>query len=124
MRRSASAASSPPFPRSRSGLPARFDALTDILAATKTVPIDGEVGDLTREADRLLTEQKATDESIALLEKVSFYPDRLEYLHAQSFVSFFGEGDTEAACDAAGRTPTGDRRTVPRCTGRVRPFPG
>ena len=92
----------PPVPV---GTPRRFDALTDILAAAKTVPIDGEVGDLTREADRLLTEQKATDESIALLEKVSFYPDRLEYLHAQSFVSFFGEGDTEAGATLRAALP-------------------
>jgi len=78
------------------GTPRRFDSLTDILAAAKTVPIDAEVGDLTRENDRLLTEQQTTDETIALLEKLSFYSDRLEYLRAQSFVSFFGEGDPEA----------------------------
>ncbi len=75
------------------GPPHRFDTLHDILAAAKTVPIDAEVGDLTRESDRLLSEQQAVDETVALLEKISFYPDRLEYLRAQSFVSFFGEGD-------------------------------
>lgn len=78
------------------GTPRRFDTLTEILAAAKTVPIDAEVGDLTRENDRLLTEQQTTDEAIALLEKLSFYPDRLEYLRGQSFVSFFGEGTPEA----------------------------
>jgi V/A-type H+/Na+-transporting ATPase subunit I len=78
------------------GTPRRFDSLQEILAAAKTVPIDAEVGALTRENDRLLTEQQATDETIALLEKLSFYPDRLEFLRAQSFVSFFGEGDPEA----------------------------
>ena len=76
--------------------PRRFDSLADILAAAKTVPIDAEVGDLTRENDRLLSEQQAADETIALLEKLPFYPDRLEYLAAQSFVTFFGEGDAEA----------------------------
>jgi V/A-type H+-transporting ATPase subunit I len=84
----------PPVP---GGPPRRFDTLEEILAAAKTVPIDAEVGELTRDNDRLLTEQQATDETVALLEKLSFYPDRLEYLRAQSFVSFFGEGDPEAA---------------------------
>ncbi len=78
------------------GAPRRFDTLDDILAAAKAVPIDAEVGDLTRENDRLLSEQQATDESLALLEKLSFYPDRLEYLTGESFLSFFGEGDPEA----------------------------
>jgi V/A-type H+/Na+-transporting ATPase subunit I len=78
------------------GAPRRFDRLSDVLAAAKSIPIDAEVGALTRENDRLLTEQQTTDESIALLEKLSFYPDRLEYLAAQSFVSFFGEGDPAA----------------------------
>jgi V/A-type H+/Na+-transporting ATPase subunit I len=78
------------------GPPRRFDSLGDVLAAAKTVPVDAEVADLTREGDRLQTEQQATQESIALLEKLGFYPDRLEYLAAQSFVSFFGEGTAEA----------------------------
>jgi V/A-type H+/Na+-transporting ATPase subunit I len=78
------------------GAPRRFDALADVLAAAKAVPIDAEVGELTRENDRLQTEEQATEETIALLEKLAFYPDRLEYLHAQSFVSFFGEGTAEA----------------------------
>src|SRR5580658_2731070 len=77
------------------GAPRQYDTLAEILAATRTVPIDAEVGELTRENDRLLTEQQAADDGIVLLQKISFYPDRLEYLRAQSFVSFFGEGDTE-----------------------------
>ncbi len=78
------------------GAPRRFDTLQDVLAAAKTVPIDAEVGDLTRENDRLQSENQATDETIALLEKLGFYPDRLEYLSGESFVSFFGEGSPEA----------------------------
>ncbi len=78
------------------GPPRRFDSLADILAAAKAVPIDAELGELTRESDRLLTEQQATDEGIALLEKLSFYPDRLEVLSGQSFASFFGEGTPAA----------------------------
>ncbi len=83
------------LPRVPVGTPRRFDSLDEILAAAKTVPIDVEVGELTRENDRLLTEQQTTDETIALLEKLYFYADRLEYLRAQSFVSFFGEEDPE-----------------------------
>ncbi|MGI0071849.1 MAG: V-type ATP synthase subunit I [Thermoplasmata archaeon] len=82
----------PPTP---GGSPRRFDSLTDILAAAKSVPIDAEVGELTRENDRLLSEGQATDETTVLLEKIGFYPDRIEYLRAQSFVSFFGEGEPE-----------------------------
>jgi V/A-type H+/Na+-transporting ATPase subunit I len=78
------------------GAPRQFDSLADILAATRTVPIDAEVGDLTRENDRLLSERQATDETISLLEKIGFYTDRLDLLRAQSFVSFYGEGDPEA----------------------------
>ncbi|MGA8302934.1 MAG: V-type ATPase 116kDa subunit family protein [Thermoplasmata archaeon] len=78
------------------GAPRRFDSLADILAATRTVPIDAEVGELTRENDRLLSERQATEETISLLEKLGFYSDRLDLLRAQSFVSFFGEGDPEA----------------------------
>ncbi|MGA8543611.1 MAG: V-type ATPase 116kDa subunit family protein [Thermoplasmata archaeon] len=85
------------LPRVPDGPPHRFDSLEQILAATKTVPIDDEVSELTREEDRLVTELRSTEETIALLEHVSFYSDRLEYLHAESFVSFYGEADAEAA---------------------------
>ncbi len=78
------------------GAPRRFDTLDDILAAAKTVPVDAEVGDLTRENDRLLSEQQATDETIALLEKLSFYSDRLDLLSGESFLTFFAEGDPES----------------------------
>ncbi|HTZ62175.1 MAG TPA: V-type ATPase 116kDa subunit family protein [Thermoplasmata archaeon] len=82
------------LPPVATGPPRRLDSLQEILAAAKSVPIDDEVGALTREADQLLSEQQATDETVALLEKLAaFYPARLEYLRAQSFVSFLGEGD-------------------------------
>ncbi len=78
------------------GPPRRFDSVEEILAAARTVPIDREVGDLKREDDRLTSEERALDERIGLLGQLAFYPDRLEYLHAQSFVSFLGEGTPEA----------------------------
>ncbi|MGA9839784.1 MAG: hypothetical protein WBS16_05035, partial [Thermoplasmata archaeon] len=84
------------LPRAPVGPPRRFDSLTDILAAAAAIPIDAEVGELKREDDRLTTEEKAIDESVALLDRLSFYPDRLEYLRARSFVAFFGQGTPEA----------------------------
>jgi V/A-type H+/Na+-transporting ATPase subunit I len=87
------------------GPPRRFDAIPEILAAAGTVPIDAEVGELTREHDRLLTEQQAADEEVALLERISFYADRLEYLRARSFVSFFGEADAESAAKLRAAIP-------------------
>ena len=84
----------PPMPTSA---PRRFDTLESILAAAREVPIDAEVGSLTREEDRLLTELKSNEETIQLLENFSFYPSRLEYLQAQSFVSFYGEADEDAS---------------------------
>jgi V/A-type H+/Na+-transporting ATPase subunit I len=103
------------------GPPRRFDTLAEILAAAKTVPIDAEVGALTRENDRLLTEEKATDDAIALLEKLSFYSDRLEFLAAESFVSFFGEGDPEAvAALRVALPPTADAQFLVDPTGSGR----
>jgi V/A-type H+/Na+-transporting ATPase subunit I len=84
------------LPRTPTGAPRRFDSLSEVLDAAATVPIDAEVGDLKREDDRLTSEEKALEERIELLEHLAFYPDRLEYLHAKSFVSFLGEGSPEA----------------------------
>jgi V/A-type H+/Na+-transporting ATPase subunit I len=83
------------LPAVPAGPPRHFDALADVLAAARTVPIDQEVGDLKREDDRLATDEKAVDERTGLLDQLAFYPDRLEYLHARSFVSFLGEGSPE-----------------------------
>jgi V/A-type H+/Na+-transporting ATPase subunit I len=85
------------LPALPTGAPQRYDTLDAILAAAKRVPIDDEVGALTREDDRLLTELKNTDETIRLLENLSFYPSRLEYLESQSLVSFYGESVDDAS---------------------------
>ena len=76
--------------------PRRFDSLADVLAAAKTIPIDAEVGGLKREDDRLVTEEKGVRDQLGLLDKLSFYPDRLEYLRSASFLSFYGEAEPEA----------------------------
>ncbi len=87
------------------GPPRGFASLVDVLSAAREVPIDAEVGQLEREDDTLTTEEEAIDEEVALLEKLAFYPDRLEYLRAKSFVSFFGEDDAESRAALAAALP-------------------
>jgi V/A-type H+/Na+-transporting ATPase subunit I len=76
--------------------PRRFDTVLDVLATADTVPIDAEVGSLTREADRLQTEEKGIDDTLRLLRSISFYTDRLDYLHSRNLLAFYGEADSEA----------------------------
>ena len=73
-----------------------FASLDEILAAAKTVPIDAEVGERKREDDQLLTEERSIDETIALLGRMAFYTDRIEYLRANHFLTFYGEAKPEA----------------------------
>jgi len=107
----------PPVP---TGPPRRFDSLDDVLAAARTVPIDAEVAELKREDDRLLTEERALDERIGLLDRLAFYPDRLEYLRARSFVTFVGEAEPkQRGALAAALPPTSDAQFLddPRGSG-------
>ncbi len=95
----------PPAPRG-------FATLADVLAAAKTVPIDAEVGELKREEDKLVTEEKGIRDTIALLDRLPFYTDRLEYLRSPNFHSFYGEGSPEGLAELA--------RTLPReCDAQV-----
>jgi V/A-type H+-transporting ATPase subunit I len=73
------------------GPPQAFADLPAILAATGRVPIDDEVGALKREEDGLLTERKSLTDQIDLLNRYSFYTDRVDYLTGRSIVSFFGD---------------------------------
>jgi V/A-type H+/Na+-transporting ATPase subunit I len=95
------------LPRLPAGTPRHFDSLADVMAAAKTVPIDAEVGDLKREDDRLTSQEKELDERIQLLQQLAFFPDRLEYLHARSFVSFFGDGTPEGRAAVVAALPPG-----------------
>jgi V/A-type H+/Na+-transporting ATPase subunit I len=90
--------------------PRRFDSLGEIFAAAATVPIDAEVGELKREDDRLLTEQKASNDLVDLLEHLSFYTDRLEYLHSASYLTFYGEAPADSLPNAF--PPEADARLI------------
>jgi len=83
------------LPPVHGGAPRRFDSTAEILAVAKTVPIDDEVGELRREDDRLVTEEKAAVATNELLEKISFYPDRLEFLDSKSFHTFYATATAE-----------------------------
>ena len=84
------------LPRVPTGAPRPLLHLDEILETARTVPIDAEVGALQREEDQLLTEERSIDETLDLLAKLSFYPDRLEYLRGRHFLTFYGTTDPEA----------------------------
>jgi len=73
-----------------------FGSPDEVLALAATVDIDAEVGSLVREDDHLQTERKAADDTLALLAKLDFYPDRLDLLRSKSLLAFYGEGPTDA----------------------------
>ncbi len=77
--------------------PKRIDSSEALFAAAATVNVDAKVGELAREDDKLQTEAKTVADSLGLLEKISFYTDRLELLRAKSLLTLFGEGEPEAA---------------------------
>jgi V/A-type H+/Na+-transporting ATPase subunit I len=84
------------LPKVPTGEPERYDTVDQILAAAAAVPIDAEVGALKLEEDRLLTEERATDETLSLLDQLSFYTGRLDDLRAQSVLTFFGTAEPQA----------------------------
>jgi V/A-type H+/Na+-transporting ATPase subunit I len=101
------------LPRVGVPVPRRFDSTADIFAAAATVPIDAEVGELKREDDRLLTEKKGAEDTLRLLEHLSFYPDRLEYLRSPNFLTFYGEAEPEALSELkSALPPSADARFV------------
>jgi len=84
------------LPKAPVGARRSFASLDEILAVAKTVPVDAEVGELKREDDQLLTEERTIDETSALLARMAFYTDRIEYLRANHFLTFYGEAKLEA----------------------------
>ncbi len=103
--------------------PRRFDSVAEIFAAAQAVPIDAEVGDLKREDDRLLTEKKGAEDARRLLDQLSFYPDRLEYLRSPNFLTFFGEADPEGLATLRASLPAdADARFLVGPAGETVPF--
>jgi V/A-type H+/Na+-transporting ATPase subunit I len=92
--------------------PRHFGSVDEILALAATVPIDAEVGALVREDDHLQTERKAVEDTLALLGKLDFYPDRLDLLRARSVLSFYGEGPPEAVARLRGALPADASATL------------
>ena len=111
------------LPRVGGPVPRRFDSVADVFAAAATVPIDAEVGDLKREDDRLLTEKKSAEDTLRLLERLAFYPDRLEYLRSPNFLTFYGEADPEEFAALRSALPGGaDGRFLVGPVGATVPF--
>jgi len=84
------------LPKAPVGPPHRYDTVDQILEAAAGVPIDAEVGALRVEDDRLLTEERSIDETLTLLDRLSFYTGRLDDLRARSVLAFVGETDAES----------------------------
>lgn len=85
--------------------PKRLDTLDALFATADSVTIDAQVGELAREDDKLQTEAKGVSDVLELLEKIAFYTDRLELLRAKSVLTFFGEGEPEAAASFRAALP-------------------
>jgi V/A-type H+/Na+-transporting ATPase subunit I len=95
------------LPRPAAVPPRSFSSLDELLKECATVDIDSRVGALAREEDALRSEGATVSETISLLEKFSFYTDRLELLRLQHVLGFFGEADRKvypAVRDELGRT--------------------
>jgi V/A-type H+-transporting ATPase subunit I len=83
------------LPRKPIGAPRHFANRQEILDAARAVTIDEDVGRLKRLEDAAITRQKSLQDTIALLERFSFFPERLDYLTAAHVLSFFGEASPE-----------------------------
>ncbi|MCI4346911.1 MAG: hypothetical protein L3K07_09210, partial [Thermoplasmata archaeon] len=75
--------------------PVAFSTLEELLAAASAVKVDGEVLELKREEDRLLTERKQVVDTAELLRRHQYHRGPLELLHAKSVLAFFGEAPAE-----------------------------
>ena len=83
----------PPVPVT---LKQRFEDVPSLLAAARAVPVDEEVRQRKRREDQLITERKAAEDELHLVEDYAFFPGDFELLRAQSLVSYFGEASEEA----------------------------
>ncbi len=74
-----------PFSESR-----RFPSLYDLMAAARSITIDGEVASLERQKEDLLTKMKKSTEHLRLVEEFSFFPEDLNILQFRLAHPFFG----------------------------------
>src|SRR6266487_1085295 len=72
-----------------------FKSIDEILHAAKAIDIDGKVGYLERQKEDLLTQLKATENNLRLVEEFSFFPEDLRILHLSSAYSYFGRAASE-----------------------------
>lgn len=84
------------LPRLAGTTPRSFRSLDETLELARTVPIDSEVAALRREDDQLVTKERTVAETLQLLDRLAFYPDRLEYLRGHSYVSLLVEGPAKS----------------------------
>lgn len=73
------------------GAPQGFPTLDGLLAAARSVPIEGTVTALKREEERLVTERKSVTDTLELLQRFSFFVGPLDLLHQEHLLGFFGE---------------------------------
>jgi V/A-type H+/Na+-transporting ATPase subunit I len=78
-----------------SAAPTEVGSLDQLLAATASVHIDGEVLDLKREEDRLLTERKQLADVQELLSRHRYCSVPLEQLRSKNLLAFFGESSAD-----------------------------
>ena len=72
-----------------------FSSINEVVQKLKSLNIDSTIASLERQKDNLLTEMKATENNIKLLEEYLFFPGHLNTLHLNSGRSFFGRIDSE-----------------------------
>lgn len=82
----------PPVPSA----PVEVGSLEQLLAAAASVRIDGEVLELKREEDRLLTERKQLLDTQELLGRHRYCTVPLEQLRSKNLLAFFGESSPES----------------------------
>ncbi len=73
-----------------------FDDVPALLSAARGVPIDEEVRQRKRREDQLITEVKAAEDELHLVEDYAFFPGDFGLLRARSLASYFGEASDEA----------------------------
>ncbi|HEX6294716.1 MAG TPA: V-type ATP synthase subunit I [Nitrososphaeraceae archaeon] len=72
-----------------------FSSFDELIKTIKSIDIDGQIASLEREKENLLTEMKAAENNIKLLEEFSFFPEDLKILNLSFARSFFGRVATE-----------------------------